>query len=213
MRQLSPEGVLSVDPDAVLALAESGPPEAIDVLEKARVPFLAVPDSYTRDGILAKIRLVGTALGKSAEAERLAARVGADINAAEKAAAGEGRKKRVLFLLSAAGGKLLASGAGTAADGIIAMAGGVNAVTGYRGYKPLSDEAVLAARPDVILMMENAGPASAGADILARPAIAATPAGQARRLIRMDGAYLLGFGPRTAGAIRDLSKALYGDAG
>jgi iron complex transport system substrate-binding protein len=26
----------------------------------------------------------------------------------------------------------------------------------------------------------------------------------------MDGAYLLGFGPRTAAAVRDLSEALYG---
>ena len=27
----------------------------------------------------------------------------------------------------------------------------------------------------------------------------------------MDGAYLLGFGPRTAGAVRELAAALYGD--
>jgi iron complex transport system substrate-binding protein len=27
----------------------------------------------------------------------------------------------------------------------------------------------------------------------------------------MDGAYLLGFGPRTAEAIHDLAKSLYGD--
>ncbi|HEY4193548.1 MAG TPA: ABC transporter substrate-binding protein, partial [Mesorhizobium sp.] len=35
MRQLSPEGVLSVDPSGILALQGSGPKEAIDVLKKA----------------------------------------------------------------------------------------------------------------------------------------------------------------------------------
>ena len=39
-----------------------------------------------------------------------------------------------------------------------------------------------------------------------------TPAGQARSFVRMDGAYLLGFGPRTAEAVRELAAALYGDA-
>ena len=51
----------------------------------------------------------------------------------------------------------------------------------------------------------------ADADLFAHPAIAPTPAGQAKRIVRMDGGYLLGFGPRTAGAIRELATALYGD--
>src|SRR5690606_20289178 len=38
MRQLSPEGVLSVSPDAILMLEGSGPPSALDVLGKASVP-------------------------------------------------------------------------------------------------------------------------------------------------------------------------------
>jgi iron complex transport system substrate-binding protein len=212
MRQLSPEGVLSVDPDAVLALDGSGPQEAIDVLEKASVPFLPVPEKFTRDGILEKIRPVGTAVGKRAAAEELAARVGAAIDAAEAGLPKTGRK-RVLFVLSLQGGRVLASGSGTAADGIIAMAGGVNAVSGYHGYKQLTDEAIIEAKPDAILMMDHAGPSPTDDAILAEPAIAATPAGKMKNLIRMDGAYLLGFGPRTAHAIRDLSTALYGKAG
>jgi iron complex transport system substrate-binding protein len=209
MRQLSPEGVLSVDPDAVLALEGSGPKEAMDVLEKASVPLLLVPEKFSRDGILEKIRLVGQAVGRKAEAEELAAKVGAAIDEAE-AGLPETGKKRVLFVLSLQGGRVLASGSGTAADGIIAMAGGVNAVNGYHGYKQLTDEAIIEARPDVILMMDHAGPSPTDEAILSEPAIAATPAGKAKKLIRMDGAYLLGFGPRTAHAVRDLSTALYG---
>jgi iron complex transport system substrate-binding protein len=104
----------------------------------------------------------------------------------------------------------MASGTGTAADGIIRLAGAVNAIDGFRGYKQLSDEAVLAARPDAILMMSGGAPGGASdQEVLAQPAVAATPAGASKTLIRMDGLYLLGFGPRTASAVRDLSTKLY----
>lgn len=49
------------------------------------------------------------------------------------------------------------------------------------------------------------------AELLALPAIASTPAGKAGRFIRMNGLYLLGFGPRTGKAALDLNRALYGD--
>jgi iron complex transport system substrate-binding protein len=41
--------------------------------------------------------------------------------------------------------------------------------------------------------------------------LATTPAGKAKRLIKMDGAFLLGFGPRTAGAVKELAVELYGN--
>jgi iron complex transport system substrate-binding protein len=210
MRQLSPESVLSVDPTAILAQEGSGPPEAMDVLKKAAVPLILVPEKYSEDGILEKIRIVGAALGKPEAAEKLARTVREEIDTAEKRLAAIKTQKRVLFILSAGGGRLLASGTGTAADGIIGLAGARNAIEEFEGYKQLSDEAVIGARPDAILMMTGGAPDGADdEEILSRPAIAATPAGASKTLIRMDGLYLLGFGPRTASAIRELSSKLY----
>lgn len=212
MRQLSPEGVLSVDPTGILLLEGSGPREAIEVLKKARADLVSVPDRFDRQGILAKIDIVGKALGAEGKAEALAATVDADLKATEKLTAGIKEHKRVLFILSMQGGKLLAAGTGTASDGIIKLAGGVNVIDAFQGYKQVSDEAVITAKPDVILMMTRGGEHSQiGDELFAHPAIAPTPAGKAKALIRMDGAYLLGFGPRTASAARDLAKALYGD--
>ena len=91
------------------------------------------------------------------------------------------------------------------------MAGGVNAIEGYAGYKQLSDEAALTAAPDVVLMMNRGGPPDPAVDPFAHPALASTPAGKAKALIRMDGQYLLGFGPRTSSAVHDLAVSLYGD--
>ncbi|TGQ78932.1 hemin ABC transporter substrate-binding protein [Mesorhizobium sp. M8A.F.Ca.ET.207.01.1.1] len=210
MRQLSPEGVLSVNPTGILALYGSGPKEAVDVLKKTSIPFIEVPELYSREGILQKVRIVGKALGVEAKAEVLAKALDAKLTAAEKQTASIKERKRVLFVLSIQSGKILAAGSETAADGMVKLAGGVNAVEGFSGYKQMSDEAIITARPDVILMMTNAGPPVSDDELFGNPSIASTPAGTARKLLRIDGAYLLGFGPRTADAIHDLAVSLYG---
>ncbi|TPL90872.1 hemin ABC transporter substrate-binding protein [Mesorhizobium sp. B2-3-13] len=210
MRQLSPEGVLSVNPTAILALQGSGPKEAVDVLKKTSIPFIEVPEQYNHEGILQKVRIVGKALGVEAKAEVLAKALDAKLTAAKKQTESIKERKRVLFVLSVQGGKIMAAGSDTAANGMVKLAGGVNAVEGFSGYKQMSDEAIVTARPDVILMMSNAGPPVSGDEVFGNPSIASTPAGTARKLIRIDGAYLLGFGPRTADAIHDLAVSLYG---
>ncbi|RWA84595.1 hemin ABC transporter substrate-binding protein [Mesorhizobium sp.] len=211
MRALSPEGVLSVNPSGILALHGSGPQEAVDVLKKSSVPFIEVPEHYSHEGILEKIRIVGKALGVDAKAEKLTAEMDAKLKAAEKQTASIKERKRILFVLSTQGGKILAAGSDTAGDGIVKLAGAVNAVEGFSGYKSMSDEAIVTARPDVILTMRNAGPPISEDELFANPSIASTPAGTARKVISMDGGYLLGFGPRTAEAIHDLAVALYGN--
>lgn len=212
MRQLSPEGVLSVSPGGILALEGSGPKETIDVVKRASVPYIEVAERFDREGILAKIHAVGTALGVEQKADVLANEVDAKLRDAEERTKDVEERKRVLFILSMQGGKVMASGADTAANGIIALAGAVNAIEGYSGYKQLTEEAIIEARPDVILMMDRAGGHTANDDeILNHAAIATTPAGKAGRIVRMDGAYMLGFGPRTADAVRDVAVALYGD--
>jgi len=212
MRALSPEGVLSLGPDLILAAEGAGPPETIAVLKDASVEMVTIPEGYDAEGIATKITTVGAALGVAPRAEALAEDIRAQLAAAEQAiAAREGDKPRVVFVISARGGRIMAAGEDTGAAAIIALAGGENALSGFSGYKPVSDEALLAAAPDIILAMNREGDHAISADNLATlPALAATPAGQAGRVVRMDGLYLLGFGPRTPQAVRDLNVALEG---
>ncbi|MFP4451379.1 MAG: hemin ABC transporter substrate-binding protein [Rhodosalinus sp.] len=209
VRRLSPEGVLSLAPDLILAEEGAGPAETVQVLERAEIPFVTIPDATDAAGVAAKIRAVGAALDLEAKAAALAEEIESEIATVQDRAEGVAEPVRVLFLLSAEGGRLLASGTDTAADAMIRMAGGTNAVTGFEGYKPLTDEAVMAAAPDVVLMMEGRAEGHGGAGVLGHPALAATPAGRDGRLVEMDGLYLLGFGPRTAQAVADLNAALY----
>ncbi len=109
---------------------------------------------------------------------------------------------------------MMVSGSGTSAHTMIQLAGAVNAVSGYENYKPLTAEALVAASPDVILMLTSGLESLGGVDgLLKTPGLALTPAGQNRRIVAMDGLYLLGFGPRTGKAVLELARKFHSETG
>ncbi|WP_246272855.1 heme/hemin ABC transporter substrate-binding protein [Oricola thermophila] len=212
MRALAPEGVLSIRPDLILASEGSGPPEAIDVLKAASIPYVEVPQEYDAEGIDAAIRIVSEALGVREKGDALRADLSEQITELSVAVAEIKQRKRVLFILSMQDGRIMASGTGTAADGILRLAGAENALTEFAGYKQLTDEALISADPDVVLMMDRGDGFTIDDEALfSHPGLKSTRAGRNRAFVRMDGLYLLGFGPRTAAAALDLAKALYGN--
>src|SRR6478609_1655963 len=194
MRQLSAEGVLGLDPSLVLAAEGSGPKDTIAVLEGASVPFVQIPDRFTGDGIVEKIR-IAQATGSAQRGECLIKLVEADLGALAALRARIERPRSALFILSFMNGRPMVAGRATAADGIITLAGAANAITGYDGYKLVNDEAVIAARPDAILAMERASFRLDAKTVFEHPAFATTPAAAQKELISMEGLYLLGFGP------------------
>ena len=209
MRQISAEGVLGLNPTLILAIQGSGPRETMDILATAKVPLVLVPDTFSEDGLIEKIRLVGHAMGVDARAACLSAAVGADLAQLRTLRARVTKPVRVMFVMSLQNGRALVAGHKTAADEIIRLAGAANAIDEFDGYKIIGDEAIAAARPDVALSIER-GKDSLSADaIFAHPGFALTPVAANKSFITMDGLYLLGFGPRTAAAARDLSVKLY----
>jgi iron complex transport system substrate-binding protein len=208
MRALSPEGVLGLSPSLILASEDSGPKETVAVLQAARVPLVLVPDHFTGDGIVEKIGLVAAATGARPAGECLAKGVRADLDALATVRRHVGTPLRVLFLLSFLNDRPMVAGRATAADGIIRLAGAVNAMTEHEGYKLVSDEAIVATRPDAVLAMQRDSHPLDAKMVFAHPAFALTPAATRQAFVSMGGLYLLGFGPRTALAARDLAAAL-----
>jgi iron complex transport system substrate-binding protein len=209
-RALSPEGILALNPDLILSEAGAGQREALDVLNAAGIPFIVTGTDTTPEGLAAKIETVANALDLSEQGKALAAEVTQGLQAARTRAAMIEAPKRVLFLLSLQGGRVMAGGEGSSAESIIRLAGGINAGTGFEGYKQITDEAVLTAAPDVILIMDREGDLAINNDmVLAHPVLSQTPAAKAGAILRMDGLLLLGFGPRTPQAAEALHKLLY----
>src|SRR4051794_16803695 len=209
MRQLSAEGVLGLNPSLVLAVQGSGPKETMDVLEAAKVPLVLVPETFSEAGLLDKIRLVGHAMDADRRAECLSAAVTGDLEQLRELRARVIKPVRVMFVMSLLSGRAMAAGQKTAANEIIALAGAVNAVDNYDGYKIINDEAIVAAKPDVVLSIQRGNDSVEAETVYAHAAFAMTPAAANRAFISMEGLYLLGFGPRTAAAARDLAVKLY----
>lgn len=209
MRQLSAEGVLGLRPSLILAVEGAGPKETVNVLESAGIPMVIAPDVFTGEGIIEKVRIIAQATGMKERGHCIINHVRSDLDTLSRFEKGIQKPKRVMFVLSFLNGRAMVSGRKTAADGIIQMAGAVNAITDYEGYKTINDEAVIAAKPDVVMAIERAGATVTADAIFASPAFGATPAGASRSFVSMDGLYLLGFGPRTARAAYDLAATLY----
>jgi iron complex transport system substrate-binding protein len=213
MRQLSAEGVLALSPSLVLALEGSGPKETIEILERSKIPFVVVPDKFSGDGIVDKIRVIARSVDAAERGECLVRRVQNDLAALDGVRARIRRRVKVAFILSLANDRPMVSGRATAADGIIGMAGANNAFQDFDGYKLVNDEAIIAAKPEAVLAMQRGEHALSAQTVFAQPALAMTPAAERKAFVSMDGLYLLGFGPRTAQAARDLAERLYADIG
>ena len=207
MRALGAEGILSLAPTLILLSDEAGPPDVLRILEKAGPTLIRVPDDASAEGIVRRIEAVARALSAEPAGLALAREVETGFERLKDRRGALTRSVRALFILSIQNGKPLVGGRGTAADAMLALAGADNAASALEGWKPMSDEGVIAAAPDALVTMDR-GPGGAPPDPFALPAFAAVPAARRQGLVVMDGLYLLGFGPRTPAAALDLMAAL-----
>ncbi|PCJ69133.1 MAG: hemin ABC transporter substrate-binding protein [Rhodobiaceae bacterium] len=213
LRQLSAEGLLSVRPDLVVLSSEAGPPAAIEQLKASGIPLVIIEAEWSPEGIARQITEVGVAVGAEEPALELASRVSGQFETLA-ATLPDVRDQKMLLLLSAGTGPLLAAGTNTAADAIMKLAGGGTALPDMEGYKPVSIEPILAADPDWIILPSHVARALGGHDgVSSLEVITRTRAGVQGRVAIIDSLYLLGFGIRTAQAAADLATLLYPDAG
>lgn len=211
-RRLAPEGLLSLAPTLVVAVDGAGPRETFETIGGAGIRVVRVPESWSAAGVRTRIEAIGRVVGRETEAARLAAASDAAFARLAEARGRVTRPPRVLFLMSLAGDRALAAGRGTPADALIGLVGGVNVAADFEGYRPMTDEAVIGAAPEVVAMMD-VGQGAANPDrVFALPAFAATPAATGRRLVMVDGVGHLGFGPHVAEAMLALMPVLHGGA-
>jgi iron complex transport system substrate-binding protein len=197
LRQLSAEGLLSLNPTAMVGSTDAGPPVVIDQVRSAGVNVQLVASDHTWGEVQRKVTAVGQVTQRQAAAAQLQRQLDAAwVQAQAMVARHTGRKPRVLFVLAHAQSPSV-SGEGTAAEAVIQFMGGVNALSGFKGYRPMTAEAMAAAAPDVVLMTTQGLQAQGGEDKWwQRPELALTPAYRRKALVHLDALQLLGFGPR-----------------
>ena len=211
MRQLSAEPILALEPTLVLAIEDAGPPEVLTQLKQAGVQVIMIGDTPDASGVAEKITQIAGAVDVPERGMALREQVTHDLEQVRSAIAKRSARPRVLFLLSVGqGGAPMAAGRDTSAAGIIELAGGINAIDAFEGFKPLSPEALVAAAPDFILLTNRSLALLGGKQgVRTLPEISLSSGVAEERIIAMDALLLLGFGPRIAEAASQLAHLLH----
>jgi iron complex transport system substrate-binding protein len=214
-RTLSAEAILSFKPTLIIGNEDAGPKSTLAQLRAAGATVVIVPAGETVFDAPKKIRLIGDAVGLSAPADALADRTYNEIKRVQKKWQATTNKwePTAVFLYLRGPRTMLLGGSGTRASAMLEAAGvtdGGAFNANVSGYVPITSEALVAAKPDTIVVLTEGLKSVGGIDgVLKIPGVALTPAGQNRRIIDFDDLELLELGPRTPAVLDRLIAALY----
>lgn len=211
-RRLSAEGLLALSPTKLIGSDEMGPAPVLQQLKSTGVDIEVVNTQTNVDGLKARIDQIAAILNKPQEAQQLKSQVDQQVQSL-KANQPTEQKKKVLFLLIHEGRAANVAGTDTTPDAIIRLAGAINpAADKITAYKPLSSESMVEMQPDVILVSGRSFEKLGGPDAIIKmmPLLAATPAGQNKQIITIDGAALVGgLGLKSLAEAKRLNQLLY----
>ena len=207
VRALSAEGILSISPTLILGENDMGPPAVIEQLKRVGVQIKIIPEENTSNGIINKVECIAEILGVDQKIKKKIFKNLADDANTLKDLASNNKDIKVMFILGMESGSPTVGGGGTSANGLISMTGGVNVMSSFEGWKPVSTEAIIEAKPDFILITERGLSSFKTIENLGKhPSLALTPASKNNNIIVMDGMAMLGFGPRTIKSAKDIAE-------
>nr|WP_314844635.1 ABC transporter substrate-binding protein [uncultured Microbacterium sp.] len=216
---LNAEAILELAPTIILTDTTIGPKEIRQQLRDAGITVVVISSERRLDTTDELVTEIAQALGVPTRGQALIERLDAGLDAslaeiAEVVPADVDDRARMLFLYVRGNANVYyIFGEDSGADSLIDAVGGVDVAgeIGWEGMKPMTAEALVAAQPDVLVMMTDGLESVGGIDGLIEriPAIAETPAGVNRRVIDMADSEILSFGPRSADVIAAIARALY----
>ena len=211
---LNAEGILSLKPTLVILNADSGPPQIFDQLRNAGIAVLTITPNYNVETVKSKISTIAKAVGAEAKAGEINNQIDGKIAEVNKILANVKEKPKVMFVGRGPNmPNATMSGAGTTIDEMIKLAGGVNPFTDFTGFREMTDEAVVAAQPDIILITQRSFERSGGVDgVIKFPGVALTPAGKNKRVVPVSDMYFQGFGPGVGEAVRELAVKFHSES-
>ncbi len=216
---LSAEAILALAPTVIITDSSIGPWDVLLQMREAGIPVVVLTPDRSIDNVGTIVQGVADALGVSAAGASVTTAVKARIAATETAIgalapSAPADKLRVMFLyVRGSAGVYYIFGAESGADALITSLGAIDVASeiGITDMRPMTAEAIVAAKPDVILMMTLGLSSVGGVDgLLSKvPSIALTPAGANRRIVDMSDYDVLSFGTRTPDVLDALARALY----
>ena len=212
VRSLSTEGILSLNPKLILGENDMGPPLVIDQIKEVGVDLRIISEEQTAMGIIEKISCIASIIGIQDKAqEEIKNKLMPKLKGLKTFQDSKVfKKKRVMLILSMQGTSPIVAGLGTSGDGFIKMIGAINVFESLKGWKPVSEEAVIASDPDYfIIPSRDMHKGSNVKSLTSNPIFKNTKAGSKENFIFEDSMAMLGFGPRTIMTALKVAKEMH----
>lgn len=216
---INAEAVMQQKPTLIITDGGVGPRDVVEQLADTGVPVVFVENEAGFDGAAQLARDVGQIVGLPRTGEKLAQRIEgeiADVKAEIRrfVPEDEDERLRMVFLyVRGNSGVYYLFADDTGVGDLVDALGGIDVARelGWTSMQPLTDEAMVKAAPDLILLMTHGLESAGGVDglLAEKPAIALTPAGQKKRLVDIADGDALSFGPRSASIVEALARAVY----
>ena len=218
-RALSPESIISMNPDLVIHSNDIGPENVLPQIIKAGLKVRAFGGANTIDSAKLLMKELGKFFGMEAKADSIIKKMDMDIAVAADSLKALNVKDSLKVMIIHFGLRnnnyFVMSGRNGTGDKMIRLAGCSPALYDGKGAREMSAEAVALANPDIIIATDFGFDRMGSMDkfISSVPGVSLTNAGKNKRIVRFEEHDLIYFGPRSGNNIIKLIKLLHSSAG
>ena len=197
VRNLSVEGVLSLNPSIVIGENDMGPSTVVDKIISMGIDLRIIPEIQTTEGIYKKVKCINSIFPKSKFSQKKIQSLKESIKNLQ-ILRNKSNPKKVMVILSIFGSSPIVAGKDTSGNSFIEILNLKNIANNFSGWKAVGIEHITKMNPDVILITKRGSRGYDNPQKLANSQIFKyTNAAKKRNIFILDGLAMLGFSPRT----------------
>lgn len=214
-RALSPESIISMNPDLVIHSNDIGPETVLPQITRAGLNIKAFGGANTIDSAKLLLKELGKFFGVENKADSIINKMNAGIARAADTLGALNIKDSLRVMIIHFGLRnnnyFVMSGRNGVGDKMIRLAGCTPALYNGKGAREMSAEAVALANPDIIIATDFGYDRMGNMDkfISSVPGVSLTNAGKNKRIVRFEEHDLVYFGPRTGENVIKLINLLH----
>lgn len=209
-RSLSAEGLLSLNPDLIIAAKGAGPKAAINQVQRLGVDVKTYDQGiYTLEAWEKLVTHLGNDYDKKEEANTLIQSVTSRIEIIAIHQNNNEPTMNAIALLSIGQRGPVAAGKNTVPDLLFKLAGITNVAHALDGYKPFSTELLAQQKLDLVIIPSHVIDGLGGRDAVCNNPILKQSMPEQCNVFIMDGLLLMGFGSRLDHAVETILEQRY----
>ena len=186
-RNLSAEGLLSLEPTTIIGSEHMGPASVISVLEQANINIIRLKSANNPEQLRENISKLSLTLNQEELGNRAIKELDEKLNELKVQ---EIQGKKIAFLLNMDNTQLRLAGNNSGGAALIKLMGGINAAD-FNNYQTVSSESLLTMNPAIILV-SGSNMNSAVDDLLKHsPILLHTEAGLNNNIVAVDGSTII----------------------